>query len=269
MNDSTLPPDSQELIADEEMDVEDCLSELDIEAFDAVQAMLAHMHRKQDITPLMDEIRFRFGSADAMFKASRHLWERIGLKRSEAMLFGLMVDIARYTQRTSYGKRPRLCRLHESSDYLLSNFKGLQVERFYLFCINHRGCLKERLLLHEGVDDGILFSLSKLLAEVVRVSPAAVLVAHNHPGGTTRPSQDDINCTVDIINALSTLEIPLMDHVIAAGHDIVSMRDNGFIPEDYWMAQSPTNRFLRDWLVTDASAAKPARSRKKSTTKKE
>ena len=235
----------------------------DDRAFDAMQAMLSHMHRKQDMQPLADAVRLHFGTGRSMYRANRHLWERAGLRRNDALLFSLMKDIARYSRLNAYGDHPRIGSLKEASPYLAANFIGLHVERFCMFCVNQRGCLKERVVLSEGIADTALFDLRRLLVETVRIHPlGGVIIAHNHPGGTLRPSQEDIDCTLEAIDALSALNAPLLDHVIVANDKVVSLRANGFIPEEQWLAQEPKHRILRGWIPAQEDSA-PVRKQKK------
>ena len=145
-------------------------------------------------------------------------------------------------------RRPVLGRLCDASAYLASCFHGLQVERFCLFCLDARGRLKEQVLLQTGTADTALFDLRGLLAEAVRTRADAVLVSHNHPGLTPRPSEDDIRSTEDAIRALTAVGIPLLDHVVVSGHQAVSMRDNGFIPTSLWLNQHPNHPLLVNWL---------------------
>ena len=216
--------------------------------FDTVEGMLRHIHKSRDYGPIVDNLRLCFGSANSMFRADRYVLEHLGLSRLDALFFSLVPEVARYTERTSYGEHPKIGRLKEAASYLVSNFIGMQDEHFYLFCVNHHGKLKERVLLHKGIEDRALFSLNKLMTEVLRADPAAIIVAHNHPRGTLRPSDADILCTEDIINAAAMLGVPLLDHVVVANRTAVSMRDNAFIPERIWLAQDPDNYFLRTWL---------------------
>ena len=53
-----------------------------------------------------------------------------------------------------------------------------------------------------------------------------IIIAHNHPSGTLQPSQDDKEITKAIKDALKTVEITLLDHVIIGNNDYYSFRNN-------------------------------------------
>lgn len=50
-----------------------------------------------------------------------------------------------------------------------------------------------------------------------------LIMMHNHPNGTPQPSEEDIETTKTLINALSYVDVRLVDHVIVAGSQIVSL----------------------------------------------
>ena len=217
-------------------------------AFEALRLLLEQMHPRDDTTALLKTLQGHFQSADALFSADGRVLERLGVRKNDALLLSHMTDLARYLKRMDFDKRPNLSTLAMASPYLVANFHGLQMERFYMFCLDVQGRLKRRILLQEGTADSTLFSLKRMLSEVVQCAPRAVIFSHNHPGHTLRPSQDDLNCTCEAIRALTVVGIPLLDHVIIAGSRAVSMRANGFIPAGQWLSQCPGNRLLQGWL---------------------
>ena len=56
-----------------------------------------------------------------------------------------------------------------------------------------------------------------------------MVVAHNHPGGLALPSEEDLATTARIVTALRTVGISLIDHIIVADNDFVSVSDSGFL----------------------------------------
>lgn len=235
-------------------------------ALACIEEMIAFMRKRQDPKIMMNKLRMRFGSASNIFRADALVFQDLGMHHSDAMMLSRIPELTRYINRTSYGKSPKLARLIDATPYLIANFFALREEHFYLFCLNHHGRLKDRILLTEGTESGAIFDLRKIMLETLRSDPLAIFIAHNHPGGTLVPSRNDIECTYAAIQSMAALGIPMVDHLIVAGKNVVSLRDNGFISESKWMAQSPRNHLLRNWLVPyDApkSKGKSRNSKKK------
>lgn len=57
----------------------------------------------------------------------------------------------------------------------------------------------------------------------------AVILAHNHPAGSVDPSKADIEVTKKVKDALTLLDINLLDHIIVAHDKTYSMADHGQI----------------------------------------
>ena len=56
-----------------------------------------------------------------------------------------------------------------------------------------------------------------------------VVLAHNHPSGVALPSREDISTTRYIRDALRTMNIQLVDHIVVADEDYVSMAASGML----------------------------------------
>lgn len=70
---------------------------------------------------------------------------------------------------------------------------------------------------------------SKVVKSALLKNARCVIVAHNHPSGTDKPSQNDIIATDTIQKALKTVEIVLLDHIIITDNNFYSFKDNNLI----------------------------------------
>lgn len=220
-------------------------------AFAAVERMLGRCHPKDDPKVLGDALRSHYISPSAMLESGEYLLARTGLNSRDALLINQLLGLNRFIEFEKFGNHPQLGRLPLAAQYLLNVYNGIYVEQFYLLCLSSRGRLIERVLINEGSEDAAIFNLRKMLDTAVSRSANAVVLAHNHPAGTLRPSQEDIDCTDSAINALRTLGVPMLDHIIIAEDEPVSLRENGFVPAPVWLSQAPENRLLKNWLSTE------------------
>jgi DNA repair protein RadC len=63
---------------------------------------------------------------------------------------------------------------------------------------------------------------NRIIARAFEVGASAYILAHNHPSGDARPSNADMRATVRLAKLSADLEIPMLDHLIVAGDEIVS-----------------------------------------------
>jgi DNA repair protein RadC len=91
---------------------------------------------------------------------------------------------------------------------------------------------QHRLLKYTELFFGTVNAASVYPREIVKatlaVNAAAVILAHNHPSGIAEPSQADIAITKRIKDALSLIDVPVLDHIIVA-QESVSFAQRGLI----------------------------------------
>jgi DNA repair protein RadC len=94
---------------------------------------------------------------------------------------------------------------------------------------------KHRLISYQGMFRGTIDAASvhprEVVKEALRHNAAAVIMAHNHPSGVTEPSQADEIITRKLQEALSLVDVRVLDHIIV-GHqasDSVSFAERGLL----------------------------------------
>ena len=92
---------------------------------------------------------------------------------------------------------------------------------------------QNRLLAMEELFRGTLTQTSVYPREVVQRAlqhqAAAVVLAHNHPSGTVQPSRSDEALTQTLKAALALVDVRVLDHVIVAPGDALSMAEKGLL----------------------------------------
>jgi DNA repair protein RadC len=92
---------------------------------------------------------------------------------------------------------------------------------------------QNRLIEMKELFRGTLTQTSVYPREVVRhalgLHAAAVVLAHNHPSGTVQPSRADEALTQTLKSALALIDVRVLDHVIVAPGDALSMAERGLL----------------------------------------
>ena len=57
-----------------------------------------------------------------------------------------------------------------------------------------------------------------------------MILAHNHPGEHTEPSHADKLITEKLKQALDTVDVRMLDHILVAGASIITIAEQGLIP---------------------------------------
>ncbi len=92
---------------------------------------------------------------------------------------------------------------------------------------------QHRVIAAEELFRGTLTQTSVYPREIVKAglkaNAAAVIFAHNHPSGAAQPSQADELLTRNLKDALSLVDIKVLDHFIVAGHHTLSFAERGLL----------------------------------------
>jgi len=114
-------------------------------------------------------------------------------------------------------------------DYLKAEMNGLKVEKMYVLLLNSSNHLIKVVELDEGIEHRSAVYPRKVARLCLQYYAVSVILAHNHPGGNLKPSQNDILATEAIHKALKAIESYLLDHIIIAGNDYYSFKDSGLL----------------------------------------
>lgn len=71
--------------------------------------------------------------------------------------------------------------------------------------------------------------LRTIVAVAMAHDSRAIVMAHNHPSGDAEPSAEDLRTTRRVAEALDSLGIRLVDHLVLAGDTMVSFRARGLL----------------------------------------
>lgn len=78
-----------------------------------------------------------------------------------------------------------------------------------------------------GTLDGAAVYPREVVKRALHHNAAAVILAHNHPSGIAEPSQADINITKKLKQALGTVEVRVLDHLVIGHAQVVSLAERG------------------------------------------
>ncbi len=121
--------------------------------------------------------------------------------------------------------RPVLSNPDTVEAFLRLQSQGLAHEVFAVMYLD----AQSRLIEYERLFRGTLTHTSVYPREVVKQAlaknAAAVILHHNHPSDTCRPSQDDEALTRGLVAALALVDVRVLDHVITNDGDAFSMAE--------------------------------------------
>jgi len=113
-------------------------------------------------------------------------------------------------------------------EYLAIKLAGRESECFAVMFLDNRNTLIEfREMFYGTVDQAAVYP-REVVKAALELNAAAVIFAHNHPSGETEPSMADMRITQRLKDALSLMEIRVLDHLIV-GRDMTSFAEKGLL----------------------------------------
>jgi len=98
-------------------------------------------------------------------------------------------------------------------------------EEFWVLYLNNSNKVLKQLLLSKGGITGTLVDIRLLLKTALELGAVAIILVHNHPSGTLKPSYADKSITTKIIRASENLDIKVLDHIIITEKEYFSFAD--------------------------------------------
>lgn len=104
------------------------------------------------------------------------------------------------------------------------------VEQFKILLLDRRHtCLGVSDIATGGIT-GCLVDPRIIFATALKTRASSLILAHNHPSGTLKPSEADLDLTRKLMQGGKLLEISVIDHLIVTPHHYCSLADDGLMP---------------------------------------
>ncbi|MFV0565259.1 MAG: RadC family protein [Flavobacteriaceae bacterium] len=105
----------------------------------------------------------------------------------------------------------------------------LRHEEFWIIYLNHSNSVLKKNQLSKGGISGTVVDVRLVLKTALEVGAVGLILAHNHPSGTLKPSEADIEVTQKLKNAASSLDIKVLDHLIITENAYFSFTDENIL----------------------------------------
>ena len=197
---------------------------------EVLELLLFYALPRKDTNQLARDLLNHFGRISAVLEAPLSELKKIGgIGENAAVLLRLITPLSRryLLSRTEQGVC--LSSTRNCGEYLLPYFFGATEEMVYILCLDAKCKVLACRLLETGTVNSARVPLRKAAEIAMACNASSVVLAHNHTSGLALPSKADVGATLQLKKTLEPLEIAVIDHIVIADNDFVSMADNGFI----------------------------------------
>lgn len=179
---------------------------------------------------LARDLLFRFGGLRQLLAADRDvLCQAHGLGEAKYIQLIAALEMGRRHLGTRLARGEALESPQDTRDFLQASLRDRPYEVFCCLFLDNR----HRVLAFEELFRGTLNGTAVYPREVVKralaINAAAVILVHNHPSGVAEPSRADETLTERLKEALSLVEVRVLDHIVVGDGESVSFSERGLI----------------------------------------
>ncbi len=195
-----------------------------------LEMLLFYAIPRKDTNLIAHELIKHFGSFDAVLEASREeLMQVRGVSEHTATLISLVTQMnKRYLECKSI-ERKLIQNSDEAGRYFAAKFAYEVNESAFALMLDDKLRIITCQNISKGVINGTDIDIRLLCELALKFRASSVIVSHNHPSCVLMPSKEDEICTRSIKNALDVIGIRLLDHIIVAGGEYISLDKYGMI----------------------------------------
>lgn len=198
--------------------------------YEILELVLAYCIPRRDTKPIARALLRKFKTVGKVLDADGKELRKIdGIGSRSAILLKVFREIAAVYFESRLEKTDSLASPKAVYDYLAVSLKGKREEEFKVIFLNSTNHSAGIETLQVGTVDKSAVYPRKVVERALKNNAVSVIIAHNHPGGSLKPSQDDVQITERLKQALDTVDISLLDHVIISSEGYFSFKEKGIL----------------------------------------
>jgi DNA repair protein RadC len=152
-----------------------------------------------------------------------------GIGEAKAITITAALELGRRRHGSASLDRKIVSASNDIADYLQSVLKDYRHEVFGVIFLNRANKIKHFELVSEGGITGTVADPRIILKKALDEDAVSIILFHNHPSGSLRPSRADRELTEKIKKASAYFDIRVMDHIIVSENGYYSFADEGLL----------------------------------------
>ncbi|MHA7865285.1 RadC family protein [Flagellimonas marinaquae] len=152
-----------------------------------------------------------------------------GIGEAKAVSIAAALEVGRRRRLEDTSKIVKIQSSHDVFELLYPLIGELPHEEFWIVYLNNSNKVIHKSQLSKGGITGTLVDVRLVLKQALELGAVGIILAHNHPSGTLKPSAADKQITQKLKTASEALDIQVLDHLILAQNEYLSFADKGIL----------------------------------------
>lgn len=195
--------------------------------YELLEFLLFSAIPRKDVKPLAKKLLENFGGLQSLINADRNkLLSVEGTNDNTFISFSIVRELMNRILKQQVINQNIISSWDALINYLKSAMGGLKLEQFRALFLNKKNILIADEVMATGTIDQTPVYPREIIKRALLHEAGAIILVHNHPSGSSKPSKADIELTGRIVEAANSVNITVHDHVIIAGNEYFSFKSN-------------------------------------------
>jgi DNA repair protein RadC len=152
-----------------------------------------------------------------------------GIGQAKAITISAALELGRRRQASGPLQKKIITASHDLADYCIAKLKDYRHEVFAVVFLNRANKINHFEVISEGGITGTVADPRVILKKALEEDAVSIILCHNHPSGSLKPSRADEELTSKIKEAAKYFDIKVLDHMIVSDAGYFSFADEGLL----------------------------------------
>lgn len=152
-----------------------------------------------------------------------------GIGEAKAVTIAAALELGRRRQAVASLEKPVVSSSADVAIYLQTSLRDYKHEVFAVVFLNRANKINDFRIISEGGITGTVADPRIILKKALEHDAVSLILCHNHPSGSLKPSRADEELTQKIKEAARYLDIKVLDHLIVSDDGYYSFADEGIL----------------------------------------
>jgi DNA repair protein RadC len=198
--------------------------------YEILELLLFHSIPRKDVKPLAKKLIQAFGNLGNVIYASPEKLSLIPeLGNSTFVLFKLLQETLQRVTKEQLSKKTIIGSWDQLITYARTSIGYRSTENLHILFLNSKNIMITDEVHEHGSTNSISIYPREIVKSALYHDASSIILIHNHPSGITKPSKADISITTEIQQALISINVSVIDHVIISSNSYFSFKANGLL----------------------------------------
>ena len=152
-----------------------------------------------------------------------------GIGEAKAISIVAALELGRRRKESVPETKPVIKSSDDVYELMKAELMDLSHEEFWIILLNRRNSVIKKQPISSGGISGTVADPKIIFNSALAHLASSIILVHNHPSGSLKPSRADTDLTKKLLAAGRLLEIPVLDHLIFTDNDYFSFADENML----------------------------------------